>query len=82
MLCRYCGSKNTEYLGVTDGGGDYGTSICDEWFCGDCDSHWEDGCEDYEDYAPVDDKPVGDDGYPLDMDDETKAWLSTNRGVR
>jgi hypothetical protein len=26
-----------------------------------------------------DDEPIGDDGYPLDMDDETKAWLSTNR---
>lgn len=25
------------------------------------------------------DEPVGDDGYPLDMDDETKAWLSANR---
>lgn len=25
-----------------------------------------------------DNEPVGDDGYPLDMDDETKAWLSTN----
>jgi hypothetical protein len=25
------------------------------------------------------DEPYGHDGYPLDMDDETKAWLSTNR---
>jgi hypothetical protein len=33
----------------------------------------------YEDAYSDDAEPVGDDGYPLDMDDETKAWLSTNR---
>lgn len=24
------------------------------------------------------DEPLGDDGYPLDMDDETKSWLRGN----
>lgn len=42
-------------------------------------SYWSPEIDQIYEDAYSDDEPVGDDGYPLDMDDETKAWLSTNR---
>lgn len=44
MTCPYCGAAAVEYLGVTDGGGDYGDSICDEFRCHECDTTWEEHC--------------------------------------
>jgi C4-type Zn-finger protein len=48
VTCPLCGEP-MEYLGVDDGGGDYGTSICDDWYCENCDYHVEDNCIEYED---------------------------------
>lgn len=42
--CPYCGSSAIIYVGVEDGGGDYGDSVCDTWFCTACESNFEDGC--------------------------------------
>jgi hypothetical protein len=36
------------YVGVVDGGGDYGSSVCDEYEC-DCGNIIERGCIDTED---------------------------------
>lgn len=36
MNCRYCGSR-MDYIGIQDGGGDYGDSVCDEYQCMTCD---------------------------------------------
>lgn len=45
-----------------------------------CTGEERDSCwQHYVDDDTTDIEPVGDDGYPLDMDDETKAWLRTNR---
>jgi hypothetical protein len=46
MNCRYCGSTNIEYLGVMDGSGDYGASLCDIYACLDCDQEFEGHCVD------------------------------------
>lgn len=44
MECPYCGSRLIEYLGVSDGSGEYGTSLCDEYNCQGCGEYWEEGC--------------------------------------
>lgn len=44
MMCNYCGSENTEYRGIDDGGGDYGDSICDVYHCHDCDMYFDADC--------------------------------------
>ena len=46
MHCRYCGSEDFEYLGIDDGGGDYGASICDQYGCLECGNITEVGCVD------------------------------------
>lgn len=46
MECPYCGSDVLDYLGVSDGGGDYGVSVCDEWMCLDCGAVIEDCLDD------------------------------------
>lgn len=44
VYCPYCGSDEAlDYRGV-DEGGDYGTEICDIWYCGNCDHDFEDSC--------------------------------------
>ena len=50
-----------QYVGVDDGGGDYGDSVCDEWQCDTCDYEEEGDCfgggwipEEYEDFDPND----------------------------
>lgn len=43
-FCPYCGSKDWEYLGVSDGGGDSGEALCDSYKCQDCGGNWEANC--------------------------------------
>jgi hypothetical protein len=47
--------------------------------CGTIDYLDDDGVFDEGVFDEGDDTVYGDDGWPSDMDDETKAWLSTNR---
>lgn len=47
--CPYCGSKEITYLGIDDGLGDYGDSLCDTWHCEHCDNEFESGCIDIDD---------------------------------
>ncbi len=42
MNCPYCGLDHLEYIGIDDGGGDYGDSVVDVWHCLDCDIDFED----------------------------------------
>lgn len=44
MDCRYCGSDEVDYLGVDDGGGDYGDSVCDQYECLECGAMFEANC--------------------------------------
>jgi len=46
IYCRLCGHDEYEYLGVDDGGGDYGSSICDQFHCLNCNNYFEDNCID------------------------------------
>jgi hypothetical protein len=39
MVCENCGSPNLEYTGVDGGYGEFGTELCDVFFCEDC--GWE-----------------------------------------
>lgn len=48
MQCPYCGSNHVDYIGVDDGGGNYGTSVCDIFHCGDCEMDFEANCIDTE----------------------------------
>ena len=48
MKCPYCGSESVDYIGVTDGGGAFGTSLCDEWHCVSCGEYLEYNCVDVE----------------------------------
>lgn len=43
-MCPYCLSSNTEYMGIDDGGGEYGTSVCDEYECLECGAGWSSDC--------------------------------------
>lgn len=49
MDCPYCGGDDVDYIGVADGGGPYGTSVCDEWMCHTCGVVFDAGCIEYED---------------------------------
>jgi len=54
-MCRYCGSWNVQYLGIQDGLGDYGDSVCDVWQCEDCGQEYEVHCvEDEQPYTESD----------------------------
>lgn len=44
--CPYCGSQRTVYIGVSDGLGDFGTSLCDMYECEDCGDQFEADCID------------------------------------
>jgi len=44
MICPYCDSEEIEYIGISDGGGEYGLSLCHEWRCLNCGAAFEDGC--------------------------------------
>lgn len=61
MQCPYCNNE-MEYVGVNDGGGDYGSAICDEYQCPVCDWIEETDCIEY------DDEPSDGDMYPLEID--------------
>ena len=56
MQCPYCGGDAVEYIGTTDGGGPYGTSVCEEWRCTDCDAGFEADCVDLFNDWPVDEE--------------------------
>lgn len=47
--CPACDAVAVSYQGIQDGGGDYGTSICDCWRCEMCGNEWESDCIDMED---------------------------------
>lgn len=74
MQCPYCG-EDMEYLGVIDGGGDYGDSLCDEWKCLNCGWYEESNCfefqeiyddrQDFEDFNP----PEDDSNHPVSSGD-------------
>lgn len=66
-FCEYCGGDGEiEFVDL------FGK--CEQWECVWCGALFDLNCVEDDD-----DTPLGDDGYPLDMDDETKAWLRTNR---
>lgn len=44
--CPYCGSDSVRYVGADDGGGDYGDSICDYFYCDNCQQEFEVNCVD------------------------------------
>lgn len=48
LYCPCCGEKML-YVGVTDGGGLYGTALCDEWECPHCDYIEEGHCVEIDD---------------------------------
>lgn len=41
MYCKFCGSENVSYVGLDDGGGDYGDSVVSIFYCEDCQSEIE-----------------------------------------
>lgn len=43
MKCKYCETP-MHYVGINDGGGDYGNSVCDEFECPDCGHIEEKNC--------------------------------------
>lgn len=43
--CPYCNQRMVN-TGYDDGGGDYGSSICEQWECYDCEHSEEHGCID------------------------------------
>jgi len=45
-VCPYCGGE-IAYIGVDDGCGPYGSSVCDIWECVECQYQWEGTCIDY-----------------------------------
>lgn len=57
MNCHYCGSDDTEYTGVDDGGGDYGSSVCDYYFCNSCELSFEANCIDVGSDELIDQQP-------------------------
>jgi hypothetical protein len=44
IICPYCGNDDARFLGFDDGGGDYGDSICEYYFCDHCQQEFEAGC--------------------------------------
>lgn len=50
IYCKYCGSIAVEYKGISDGGGAYGDSVCDQWECMECMSLFDEDCLDAHDY--------------------------------
>lgn len=45
--CPSCGSSNTVFCGTDDGYGDEGTSVCDVYFCDDCEYEFTGNCLEY-----------------------------------
>ena len=69
MICSYC-NVEMYYVGINDGGGDYGSSVCDEWQCPACDYIVETDCIEVE-YEPEDSYGDGQDFenfYPTEDD--------------
>lgn len=50
MICDRCGA-HMDYLGVDDGGGVYGDSVCDTWECPECGFSDETNCREVPDYV-------------------------------
>lgn len=53
--CPVCGSTHLLDHGVDDGGGDYGSSLCQQYECEVCGYWFEDDC--IETWEPPDDEP-------------------------
>lgn len=68
IQCRYCGSGNTFYQYSDDGGGDYGDSVFDLYFCSDCESEFEEVWMSIDDESDDDFGGYGDTDYE-DPDD-------------
>lgn len=64
--CNACSQGELEFVDLSEG------ERCEQWECVYCGALFDLNCTE-------DDTVYGDDGYPLDMDEETKAWLRTNR---
>lgn len=47
FTCPYCDSSDIDYVGVEDGGGDYGDSLCDIWLCHGCGHEFEKNCVEF-----------------------------------
>lgn len=62
MKCPYCGATAGTYIGVTDGGGVYGKSLCDEFWCKECGAIFEVG------YIEYDDDDEADYGYIVEIE--------------
>lgn len=54
MICPYCLGDNVKYLGIIDGAGDWGNSICDYYKCEDCGDTYTTHCIDIEEPEPPD----------------------------
>ena len=75
MNCPYCGSNEVEYHGADDGGGDYVSSVCDEFECFHCGNRFEENCIEVMDYDD-DQEPDSSGGWdePVDEIELKKAW--------
>lgn len=54
MMCEFCGTP-MRYLGVGDGYGDYGMSLCDVYICDTCDNEQAVNCSEMGEYSDGDD---------------------------
>lgn len=64
--CPYCGGTNLDYIGADDGGGDYGTSLVETFYCEDCDEEVSFDVYDYgEDYEHEEDDTTGSDSVAV-----------------
>lgn len=43
MNCPTCGER-MDYVGIDEGAGAFGTAVCDQWHCDNCDSYQDGDC--------------------------------------
>lgn len=66
-FCRHCASYDLEFKGYADGGGDYGDSVVEEWYCNGCDQYLE-GSAVFDDADFEDSEPTSNEDAPDDYD--------------
>lgn len=54
MMCPYCDGVQMFYVGIQDGGGPFGSSLCDEFECPECGWIDESGCLEMDDLSDPD----------------------------